>query len=774
MVCCKFAVNIDTNFVSCGTRLFWPPTLRYASLSPFQDPVNLKMTILSSTQRIIQISLAGGLALGLATLSGCGIGKLDNSNSPLVTPAFTGKTLGGQMPIVGATVKIYATTSNGYGVATMLQEATQRGTSAGQDTDAGGNFSFAGGYTCPAGQFVYVVSSGGNTGANAVNPNAVLVAALGRCEDLYVNTTGGNYNGPTTYINELTTVAAAYALGNFSSVTGSGAATSVLIGAPATNNAGQISGVSTGCIANGTTCNTTAAAGLAHAFLNASNLVNPFVNTSITGANAKLPGNSAAVVPQELIDSLGNILVSCVNSTGGTAGDSSGSNCTQLFTATTIGSNIPNNTFSAMVNLAANPTLGGSVTAVANLYALATPQTSVYSPALISAPVSDFSIGINYPSGLGASTASAHLATCATDPCQGLSYSASGAVDINDVFYAGNSSASGTTPVNIFSFSSNGTLLSNSSNTTFKSAFGVSVDGLGNGYFTNGSGSGTTALGVFKANGGVITATPYAVSVAGVKVYATAVDRANNVWVLGAGTSGSTLYMSTPAPATGTCSTCTGEAAIAVTVPSSPGLIGLSIDPSQNVWTANSNALLILQNTGTLAAPTYATSSLLTASPAPSGNPVVGITFAGNPYVAYASSYTPVATAGVQAFTPTLNGPEVTGVTAGTLTNASSKITGTVDNEADGAGNIWLADTNSHTVIEFAPAAGTANRYIPCLGGNTTCASIFGSAGKPFEVSIDSTGSIWVNDPAGSNIVQIIGAAAPTWPLLSLGLTGKP
>ena len=53
------------------------------------------MTHLLSTQRIIRISLAGGLALGLATVAGCGIGKLDNSTSPVVAPAFKGKAMGG-------------------------------------------------------------------------------------------------------------------------------------------------------------------------------------------------------------------------------------------------------------------------------------------------------------------------------------------------------------------------------------------------------------------------------------------------------------------------------------------------------------------------------------------------------------------------------------------------------------------------------------------------------------------------------------------------------
>jgi len=726
------------------------------------------MNSLSPTQRFIHISLAGGLVLGLATLSGCGIGKLDNSSSPLVTPAFTGKALGGQMPIAGATVKVYATSSTGYGQATMLQEANQLGGSSGQDTDAGGNFIFAGGYTCPAGQFAYIVSSGGNTGANAVNPNAVLVAALGRCEDLYVNTTGGNYNGPLIYINELTTIAAAYALGNFSTVTGTGASTSVLIGAPPTNNAGQIGGVSTGCIANGTTCNITATAGLAHAFLNAANLVNPFANTSITGANAKLPGNSSAVVPQELIDTLGNMLVACVNSTGGAAGDGSGSNCTQLFAATTIGSAIPTNTFSAMVNLAANPTLGGSATAVANLFNLAAPQTNVYSPSLTTAPVNDFSIGINYPAGLGAAPTTA-TATCATPPCQGLTYPISGALDINDVYYLGNQvSSGGAAGLNLFAFSSNGNLLSTTTNgATMKFTFGLSVDALGNGYFGNASGSGINALGVFSTGGGMLS--QYTIKPIGanlLKVYNTAVDRANNVWVFGSVNGGgtSTLYMS---PSGG--GAFTPQANPGATIPGAPSFVGLAIDPNQNVWTSASTALSVLQNTGTVAAPTYVSTSTVGATT--TGSPATGIAFAGNPFTAYVSSYT--GTPGIQPFTPTFSGPEVSAVTPGTLTNVNGKISGSLGNEADGAGNIWVADTNSHSVIQFNPGTPTAYRYEPCLGGNTTCANVF-TTGKPYVVSIDSTGSIWVTAPAGGNVVQIIGAAAPTWPLLSLGKIGMP
>jgi hypothetical protein len=703
----------------------------------------------------------------LFTLIGCGMGVSDSSTSPLLVPAFSGKAIGGQMPIIGATVKLYATTSTAYGTGSFIEEATQQGTSVGQDTDSGGAFSFAGPVTCPAGQFAYIVVSGGNTGANAVNANAVLVAALGRCEDLYTSTSGGTYDGSTVYINELTTIAAAYALGNFSTVSGTGAATVVGIGADATNNAAKVSGVSTGCVSGVGSCTTTATAGLAHAFQNAASLVNPFYDSAVSGANAAPPTDSAAVVPQQLLDTIGNILVACVNSTGGAAGD--GSACGQIFTATTIGSNVPANTFSAMVNLAANPTLSGSAVNVASLYAVAQPTTSVYSPALATATgLNDFTVAINYPKLLGAATTA--TATCSTPPCQGLEFPTSGALDINDVYYVGNQSASGgSVPVNLFAFSSDGTLLSTTGNgSTLKFTFGLSVDALGNGYFGNGSASGTSALGVFTTGGGSLSQyTIEPVSSNALKIYNTAVDKANNVWVFGAISSGSSSLFMSP---TGGASF-TAEGAPGGTPPSNG--VGLSIDPDQNIWTAAATTLSVLQNTGTASAPSYSSSNLLTDTTG--GSPAIGITFTGTgPYTAYVSSYN--TTAGIQPYAPTYTGAEVTALGQGALNNVSSTITGTYFNEADGGGNVWLADANSHSVIQFNPTNTTAYRYEPCFyvaGTTNACTNIF-TTGKPFTVSIDSAGSIWVTAQAGGNVVQIIGAAAPTWPLLSLGKTGKP
>jgi hypothetical protein len=645
---------------------------------------------------------------------------------------------------------------------------------------------------------------------NPANNQAVLVAALGRCEDLY---NGAGYSGPTIYINELTTVAAAYALGHFSSVTGTGAGTAVLIGAPATNNAAQIGGVSTGCVAGVSTCTTTAAAGLAHAFLNAAMLVNPFTNTSMTGANSTvtpaystyISGYAGAVpiVPTALINSIANILVSCVNSAGGVASD--GSACGTIFKYTTLPAAItqyytystatPTNTFTAMVNLAANPSISGSTSNVANLFAVAGPFTSIYSPALAAAPPQDFTIAINYPEtgsgtlGTGVGNSTAVSSVCATAPCQGLGFTFSAALDINDILYVGNTStSSGTVPQNLLAFSSNGRLLGMTTNSaSLKNAIGLSVDALGNGYFTTGSASSSNNFAYFKTGGGSLgsltgggTMTLPTIKTVGssFNAYATAVDRANNLWVSG---TGATLYEG-PSGGLGPYTSYTVNS---VTVSSTLKNMGLQVDPNQNVWaTAGPGSpttdVTVLQNTGTVAAPVYTSGT--NASGATSVGPVGGITFAGSPYEAFIAGDN--TTPGVQPWTPTFgSGVNVSSISSGTLSIAGS-LTGADQLEADSTGALFVTNYNNSTLdtMFFATGYGSATGYkwSPCVAATlnaTTCTALFNSTtqNKPQWVAIDSTGSVWFGDggtstdTTGGALMQVIGAAAPTWPLLSLG-----
>lgn len=255
----------------------------------------------SATRPYRLAGLALCLSAAAATLftSGCSIQTL----SPVPTEAanvagLSGTVHGGQQPVSGATISLYATQSvtptagNNYGYG---QPATQLGTSV--LTDSGGNFSFnSQTINCPAGQQAYITAASGNPGQTANNNNLLLMAAIGPCASLSQST--------TIQINEATTIAAAYALNAFMSISGSGAGAVVNISAPPNNNA------ATGSL--------TASAGLAHAFLNAANLV----NSSTGAANTAVVGNSSqsavlnGVVPQPEINALANALQSCVNSTG--------------------------------------------------------------------------------------------------------------------------------------------------------------------------------------------------------------------------------------------------------------------------------------------------------------------------------------------------------------------------------------------------------------------------------------------------------------------------
>jgi hypothetical protein len=71
-----------------------------------------------------------------------------------------------------------------------------------------GGFSIAGDYTCTAGRPVYLLVRGGNSGRSGLNDAIGLMASLGACP------ASGSFTQaqPFVFVNEVTTVAAAYAL----------------------------------------------------------------------------------------------------------------------------------------------------------------------------------------------------------------------------------------------------------------------------------------------------------------------------------------------------------------------------------------------------------------------------------------------------------------------------------------------------------------------------------------------------------------------------------
>jgi len=278
----------------------------------------------------------------MLALTGCGVGPvITGPTAGADVSGISGVVHGGLTPITGSAVRLMAPGTTGYGSPpSVLATASSDPTT--------GKFTLPS-YTCPTpDQLVYIEASGGNSGSGT-NSAIDEVALLGNCSTL--NT------GTHVTISELTTIAAAYALAPFASVT----ATATNIGTTATN-----------------------ITGLNNAFGPANNLIS-FSNATANASTA-LPN---MVLPTQLFNTLGNILTACVNTSG-----PSSTPCSTLFTDTTVGGVAPINTFQASLNIALHP--GANVSGATGLYSLAS-STPPFQPAITSltAP-NDFTLAIGY------------------------------------------------------------------------------------------------------------------------------------------------------------------------------------------------------------------------------------------------------------------------------------------------------------------------------------------------------------------------------------------
>ncbi len=285
--------------------------------------------------RIILVFIGCGALLGFI---GCGSTLGNISIAPTANPALTGHVHGGQQPVSGARVYLYA-------ASTIANAGTAASLLAGSGfvtTDGNGTFSISGDYTCPASAYVYLLAVGGNPGlaGNINNSALVLAAAVGPCAAL----------SPSSFItiNEVTTVAAVYSLAAFA------------------NSETQVGAIDTTALGN--------------AFANIPNLIDPAAGTAL----ATTPTGSG-IVPQAKIDSLANSIAPCVNS------DGTGAPCSVLMSAASVssGGGTPVDTFQAALNIVHNPTAN-----VSTIYNLATP-VSPFQPALGSTP-GDWTFSIQY------------------------------------------------------------------------------------------------------------------------------------------------------------------------------------------------------------------------------------------------------------------------------------------------------------------------------------------------------------------------------------------
>ena len=289
----------------------------------------------------------GGILLlgGSFLLAGCA-GPAHTTAGKALT--ISGMVRGGQQPVTGSTIQLYAVGTAGDGsAATPLLSGTfttsdGSGMANNFNANAGnsfnslpaGSFTISGDYTCPAGAEVYLTSTGGNPGltAGTNNTSLALMAALGPCSSLTSAT--------NIFVDELTTVGSVAALAPYMtsySAIGSGSAD-------------------------------------ATAFQAAFNTVSEYTDTSqgIVPGPA-LPASTYASSYE--IQTLGDAISACINSTG------SDGQCSTLFTDTTpSGGSAPTDTIGAALNIVNYPAL--NVCAIYNLV----PGSAPFQPTLSNCP----------------------------------------------------------------------------------------------------------------------------------------------------------------------------------------------------------------------------------------------------------------------------------------------------------------------------------------------------------------------------------------------------
>jgi hypothetical protein len=415
-------------------------------------------------------------------LTGCGSGLVSPTLAP--TPVIVaegqakGVVMGGQQPVAGISLQLYAVGVTGYGSA-----ATPLFTPGAVTTTPSGNFTFPS-FTCPdQNSMVYLVGTGGQpiaavgTTPAVTNANLALMVGLGTCSNL-----GGN-----TFIdmNELTTVASVWALSPF--MTGI-----ANIGSPA--SAGNT---------------LVPSQGLVNAFASINKLV-------AVGTGTVVASTAAVTLPTNKINTLADVIENCVNSAG-----SSYSGCSTLFSL--AGGSSTTDTVTAAMVIAHNPS-----TNVSSLNQLRS-ASPVFQPVLsVNSPPNDWSIVLTYSGGgvsapqavaadqsgnvwianSGNSSVSEFSATgAALSPAAG--FTAGGidtpcalAVDQNGNVWVANS---GNDTITELTSGSVGTAYGSSA--TLNVPKSIAIDGTGNVWLSN---SATGSVSAFTSSGTVIAGSPYA------------------------------------------------------------------------------------------------------------------------------------------------------------------------------------------------------------------------------------------------------------------------
>ena len=673
-------------------------------------------------------------------------------NSPALAAGMQGKVHGGQQPITGASVQLWAVGASGYGSA-----ASKLGSSVASDSN--GNFSL-GAYTCVPNTLTYITASGGNPGLGSANPNIMLAAALGPCSSL----------SPSTFIfmDEVTTVATAFALGQYFDTT--------------TNSFGAPN-------------NTQAQVGIANAFATVNNLVTLATGTAVTSAAlAGTPGTLTMTPESAKLNTVADILAACVNSTGGTSGDSS--SCGKLFASSAPTGFTATDTLQAAIYMSRNPAsnnASGSATNLATLFGLVTGSAPFVG---VSSQPTDWTIGIKY-------TDTAATPTFFPKP-QNVAVDGTG-----NVWVLNNNGGLGAlvelspvgvmmaapTSLNVLSGGAQTPFLYTTVTTTPRN---LAIDTGNNVWFTHSSSSAADANNV-KSNGSIFEYATNGTSFGyptGKSAFGLAIDGSNNVFVGEQSTTAAVELYEFPG----------GDLTKPVTYPiasATPGTAGTSgtntfiapeymaFAPSGDLWMTGG----VAASNFTVALTNIAPASTIITGCAGTYPCALTTSVSSNTYTKYnLGSIT--GASGLSAGTSSMFiADAITGnsvsivpyLTPTSETNVGSTTSFTLPKyvATDGAGNLWASNTN------FTPTGSN-----PTPGGSISELSSTGAILSPItpdatvtnpgyvhaglitnptgntvaSIAVDPSGNVWEAGAGNNSVFELVGAAVPTVTPISLAL----
>ncbi len=684
------------------------------------------MTHKNARSRHISIaSITALLALSLST-AGCteGLSTMTAQAAPATVKGLHGKAFGGQQPVGGANIKVYAAGTTSYGVAGLTSTGSVGALST-TTTDGSGNFSMPA-YTCPSGNpETYIVATGGNSGGGT-NSSLALMAALGPCSGAQSQV--GN-------INEVTTIGAVFALAPFMKVT-SGTAFAEAIG----TDAGNITGLT-----------------------NAFSTVNTLVSFASGMANTTVAASNATVDAAKIYE-LADIIATCINSADQTTPAGPSALCNTLFTnttATTPNAVTPADTIQAAYSMAVNP-----VHNVATLYTSAS-TTGPFAGSQLSAQPTDWTIGVTYSQTGSGSTASLNTPYYLAVDGLGNVYVANAGNATNS---ANSITVLGPTGAVLGTYYTNGTH-------TVSGVRGITIDANNNAWVTSYNNNY-----IFECNTTGIT---NAVLVSGLPnpgPYGIAADGAGNIWFTQDPGASGTIEATSLAMLSATNSyAATNEGSLGGTS------INIAIDAATtpSIWSANYvGASTAPPSTGTGTAGT-GSGSQSKLSDGSTTNEIFGYGTFSTPYAVAVDASENIwysnpggnNLAEVAAGTTTVTTHTVSGGLATPRYIAF-----------DGAGMLWVANNNSTvitagttiegSVSEFNPAT---NSYLSPTGGSQPGFVHIGM-NFPKGIAVDMSGNVWVANSGvvasvtggvnANSVTELVGAATPVQTPLAAGLTG--